>query len=199
MTKKIPVLLILGKSGAGKDTIYNVLRQNEQFQDIAHFVVLHTTRPARKGEVNHQTYHFEKPFKTAKQVIDFMETHEVIYSHVYKDDWLYYLCRQDLDTSGKKVNIIIGNPELTEALAATGDYNISAVYLFVPDAQRLIRQLQRSINPDIEEIFRRFRSDADSYKNIKAKGIFWVQQPNIDVTCIDEARKNIYWTCKDML
>ena len=48
------LIILMGKSGAGKDTIQNEIIDRYNFNRF----VSTTTRPMRKGEVNGREYHF---------------------------------------------------------------------------------------------------------------------------------------------
>ena len=48
------IFYLIGKSCAGKDTIYKNLMEQQNF----HTMVLYTTRPMRDGEVEGREYHF---------------------------------------------------------------------------------------------------------------------------------------------
>ena len=50
------LVVLMGKSASGKDTIYNILRADESLK--LQQLVPYTTRPKRDGEVEGQTYHF---------------------------------------------------------------------------------------------------------------------------------------------
>lgn len=60
------LIVIVGPSGAGKTTIGNYMKMRLDIPEI----ISHTTRPMRKGEIQHQTYHFvtKKEFDKCKKV-----------------------------------------------------------------------------------------------------------------------------------
>jgi guanylate kinase len=77
---KHPLLIVIsGPSGVGKDTIAQLLMENE---GTFHFVVTATTRPARSGEVNGQDYFFVTHDEFARMI----EEDELLeYAVVYND------------------------------------------------------------------------------------------------------------------
>lgn len=69
LVNRVPTLLLVGISGAGKDTVKQLLLQSNDY----HHIVSHTTRPPRKNhgvmEVSGVDYHFID-FETAEHMLD---------------------------------------------------------------------------------------------------------------------------------
>ncbi len=78
-----PLIIISGPSGVGKSTLVNDILTIYGSQRMAK-VVSHTTRPARKTEINHQDYHFvsQDTFEQLKKQNAFVEWARV-YHHYY--------------------------------------------------------------------------------------------------------------------
>ncbi len=97
-----PLIILTGPSAAGKTTIAKKLLQKKSL-NLKRFITC-TTRPKRKGEVNHKDYHFisEEMFKKAIQNKEMLE-----WSKVY--DNYYGSRKKDLekDLSGKKPILLI--------------------------------------------------------------------------------------------
>jgi guanylate kinase len=97
-----PVIIITGPSAAGKTTVVRKLLQRKTL-NLKRFVTC-TTRPKRKGEVNHRDYHFlsEQDFKKAIKSKEMME-YSKVYGHYYgsrKKDF-------EKDIKGKKALLLI--------------------------------------------------------------------------------------------
>ena len=74
------IILLIGKSSVGKDTLLNNLLRDEDVKRASgcslHKAVSHTTRPMRTGEVQNKDYHFVEPyvFESMKNNDQFIET-----------------------------------------------------------------------------------------------------------------------------
>ena len=124
--------------------------EEESFTSNLHRVVASTTRPPREGEVDGINYHFlteEEYFEKPK-----------IESVLFKT-WLYGTSEEDLRED--KINIGIFNPIAINLLRNEPRVELSVIAAAAKT--RLIRQLSRTTNPDIDEIYRRYKTDeADS-------------------------------------
>ncbi|MDF1496701.1 MAG: AAA family ATPase [Patescibacteria group bacterium] len=83
-----PLIILTGPSAAGKTTIAKMLLQKKSL-NLKRFVTC-TTRPKRKGEVNHKDYHFlsEEDFKKAiknKEMIEWSKVYGNYYGSRKKD------------------------------------------------------------------------------------------------------------------
>ena len=65
-----------------------------------------------------------------------------------------------------KINIGVFNPAGVESLMKDSRINLKVFYINTSDKERLIRQLGRESNPDIEEIFRRFKADTIDFSDL---------------------------------
>lgn len=103
------LLLIVGSSGAGKNTVINQILKNNK--DVK-FVVSHTSRTLREGESEGVNYHyvtkqnFEKKIEN-KEMLEYDITHEVYYG----------ISRQTIKESFKDCAILIKD------LSLLGTYN----------------------------------------------------------------------------
>lgn len=150
--KKIKIIAIAGKSGAGKDFwLHKVCEDNDE----VHEIVSCTTRPARWTEVDGRNYHFlsENQFMSEQ----FLE------SCMFKG-WRYGTRYKDIVED--KVNIGVFNLTGVEQLLKNPEVDLTMVYLYAEDKVRLIRQLQRDSN-DIEEIFRRYHADEKDFTKLR--------------------------------
>lgn len=154
----IKVLILFGPSGSGKDTILN-----EALKRIPnlHKPIFYTTRPIREGEVNGVDYNFvsKEEFETKLLNNEFLEA-------AVFNGWGYASSLDNFDE--QKVNIVALDEEraglLAENLGSKG--YCKCFFIKAKDKTRLLRQLKREENPNIEEIIRRYESDREDYKFI---------------------------------
>ena len=150
--KKIKIIAIVGKSGAGKDFWLHRVCEDD---DEVHEIISCTTRPARWTEVDGRNYHFlsENQFMSEQ----FLE------SCMFKG-WRYGTRYKDIVED--KVNIGVFNLTGVEQLLKNPKVDLTMVYLYAEDKVRLIRQLQRD-SSDIEEIFRRYQADEKDFTKLR--------------------------------
>lgn len=146
---KYKVFGILGESGCGKDSIVRVLTDAT---DKVHNVVGYTTRPMRQGEVNGVNYYFltENEFNTK----------DLITSNKF-NIWYYGIGYENLDKD--KINICILNTKSYLDFVSNGNIDLITFYIKTDEKQRLLRQLNRESNPNVEEIIRRYKSDKEDF------------------------------------
>ena len=151
--KKVKIIALIGKAGSGKDTLLQyLLKDNDGFNEI----ISCTTRPPREGEVNGKDYWFLEPGDFAARVLQ----GEIVEAAVFRN-WVYGTAYDTL--SEEKVNIGVFNPDGIETLMHNKNIDLKVFYVTCSDKIRLIRQLNRETNPDIDEIFRRFDTDREDF------------------------------------
>lgn len=146
---KIKMIVICGESAAGKDTTMQwLLEQREGLSKI----ISHTTRPKRDYEVDGVDYFFTDDSFMANNINDFIEITRF-------NNWHYGTHSNSLNPHS--VNIGVFNPEGAEILKNDFDNSVDAfvIYIRVSEKTRLIRALNREVDPDIEEILRRRITD----------------------------------------
>lgn len=153
---KFKIIAIMGKAGSGKDTILRgVLRHPK-----AHEIISCTTRPMREGEVNGRNYHFISLEQYATNLLrgDFLEATEF-------NDWFYATPITSL--SPDCVNVGVFNPEGIKLMLQDERVEVIAIYYIQASGKtRLIRQLNREEDPDINEILRRYEADEIDFSYI---------------------------------
>lgn len=150
------ILAIVGEAGTGKDTL---LRETvARFPGKFHEIVSCTTRPRREGEVNGKSYYF----LTIDQFTDKINRGEML-EYTSFNGWMYGTSKSSL--SADKINIGVFNP--------AGIYSISkfispedliVVRINCDKKERLVRQIYREANPDIDEIVRRYGTDKHDFE-----------------------------------
>lgn len=153
------IIALIGQSGAGKDRMLKELLKSKRNY---HEIISCTSRPPREGEVDGINYHFLSNDEFAEQLLEdaFMEA-------TVFNNWAYGTRYQDLDE--EKINIGVFNPDGIYNLLERKDIELKVYYLQVSDKIRLIRQLQRETEPNIEEIIRRYKTDKIDFADLDFK------------------------------
>lgn len=162
MDKKYKLLAIIGKSGSGKDSLFNAITLNPTYKpDGIHRVIGITTRPMREGEENGKDYHFISP--SDFYVLD--QTNNLFGISNFRG-WLYGTSYDELKED--KINIGIFDPDrINDILENEKDIELKVANIIVMDKERLIRQLNRELNPDIDEIIRRYQAEKSEWDRCK--------------------------------
>lgn len=153
---KQEIIAIIGKSASGKDSIINSLVSKDKGLNK---IIPSTTRPPREGEVNGVDYYFLSSEEFANKILDFSMIEAVQFR-----EWFYGTDKNNLKEN--KINVGAYNPEGVRILKEDKNIHLTVFYIIASDKVRLIRSLEREGNPDIEEIFRRYRSDEEDFSSI---------------------------------
>lgn len=183
---------IMGKSASGKDTIYQKLLENPEFD--FHRLIIYTTRPIRDGERDGQEYFFvdEEKFQSLKSERKIIEDrgYETVYGL-----WRYFTA-DNMDLK-RYYYLGIGTLESYVQLKKYyGEDMVCPIYIEVEDGERLKRAIAREETQEIpkyEEMCRRFLSDSQDFSeaNIKAAGITR-RFLNMDfITCLSDIEKYV--------
>lgn len=93
------MLVLIGKSTSGKDTIKNELINKYGF----HSIVTYTTRPIRNGEVPDVTYHYISDEEFKKKIEDgFFAEYKTYLAKINEDTyekWYYGTALEDLQNA----------------------------------------------------------------------------------------------------
>lgn len=154
---KYKLIAICGKSAAGKDTLLQGML--EVMGNDAHEVISHTTRPPREGEVNGKNYHFVSDYTFTIK----MMRNEMLEYASYRE-WRYGTAIDALDPH--KINIGVFNRKGINSLLEKKDIiDVYIVYVVAAPKQRLLRSLNRELNPDVDEIVRRYMADEEEWED----------------------------------
>ena len=181
----------MGKSSAGKDTIYKILKEKIDVKPY----VLYTTRPIRTGEKDGIDYNY----LTNEEMEQYSqeENCKVIESRTYNTvygPWTYATILDNQFLSGKDL-LMTGTLESYNAILKyfkdKENIKIIPIYIEVEDGIRLERALKREkeqSNPKYVELCRRFIADSQDFseENINNSGIKKRFQNNILDNCVDE-------------
>ena len=152
------VIALIGEAGSGKDTIMKeVLKKNLHLHEIVSF----TTRPPRENEVNGVNYYFVDGDTFADKLVN----GEMLEASCF-NGWFYGTGFDSLRSDC--VNIGVFNPEGIDSMMAYGKekFEIYVYYVAATPKNRLLRQLNREKNPDVDEIIRRYKADLFDFEDL---------------------------------
>ena len=155
------VIALMGEAGTGKDTLMQkILKENPgKFNEI----ISCTTRPMREGEVHGVNYYYLTP----GEFIDRLSKNEMFEMAEF-NGWYYGMSVDALKED--TINIGVLNPEGIRSLLAHPDVDVMAVFRIVCRKKtRLLRQLNREENPNVDEIIRRYSADERDFGNLQFK------------------------------
>ena len=157
MENKYQVVALIGKAGAGKNSIQKATCERHPL--MFHPIVSCTTRPAREGEMEGVNYHFISLNEFTRKVLsgDMLEATEF-------RDWFYGTTLDSL--SKDKINIGVFNPAGVEALLQDSRLDVVVFEVNAPDKQRLMRYLNREELPDCAEMCRRYFTDEKDFSDL---------------------------------
>lgn len=189
------IFCITGKSGTGKDTVFNSI-MGKKIPDLEP-VVTYTTRPKRVNETEGREYHF-----TDNETLEALEREGRVIEkrtyHTVHGDWNYFTCEIDMSQSGDF--IMIGTPDVVDRLYEHYDRDtVVVIYLELDDRERLLRCINREAQqkePDYSEVCRRYLADekdffkgrSERYKFFFRINSFKKNEENVE-ECIDIIKK----------
>lgn len=186
------IVLFMGKSSSGKDTIiHKIIKENKY--DLKN-IVMHTTRPPRAEEIDGREYHFS----TKEEMLKLKAQKMIVESREYETRyglWYYF-------TVCSSINLNINNYIASNTLVGFEQYlnyygkdNIISILIELDDGIRLQRALNREKkekNPKYDELCRRFLSDSEDFslENIQKYPIDYIisNGQNLDNT-MEEVNK----------
>lgn len=187
------IVVLMGKSSTGKDTIYKKLIENPQSE--LRTIVPYTTRPIRSGEQNGVEYFFtdESGFQKLAAQGKIIESREY---HTFHGLWRYFTVDdgQILEDSDY---IMIGTLEAYMKLKEYfGEERLLPVMIELDDGVRLQRALDREKQqkqPKYEEMCRRFLADSTDFseEKIAEAGIHKRFENNDLEKCLEEIQNYI--------
>lgn len=151
------IIALCGKSGAGKDSLMMAIFSH--LEKYLNPIVSHTTRPKREKEIADKSYHFvsEDEFLTLIDENKMLETTSF-------NNWYYGTSIDSL--SNDKINIGVFNPDGIMSLLEDDRIELEIYYITAKGKTRLIRQLNREENPDVDEIIRRYDADEIQFQKM---------------------------------
>lgn len=150
------IIALIGKAGSGKDTMmHRVLERNPNLHEI----VSCTTRPRREGEVEGVNYFYLTPEQFGDKVL-----HDEMLEATCFNDWFYGTSYESLRSD--VTNIGVFNPAGIESLLGRRDVAVHVFYVTASPKNRLLRQLNREKDPDVDEIIRRYKADEIDFADL---------------------------------
>jgi len=153
---KIKVIALIGPSACGKDTLLNQIIEKG---NNVHRIVSYTTRPPRENEIEGVSYKFITDEEMQKLILK-----DKMYECSEFNNWIYGTGIDCFDKN--KVNIGVYNIDGVYMLQDALNIDLTVYYIIASDKNRLLRQLRREENPNIEEILRRYRTDKIDFSNL---------------------------------
>lgn len=173
METKYQVIALIGKAGAGKDTIQQATCKAHP--EIFHPIISCTTRPPREGEIDGENYHFLSINEFTRKVLN----GEMLEATEFRD-WFYGTSIEALDPN--KINLGVFNPAGITALLEAPNINLTVIYIDALDKERLMRYLDREDDPDCAEMCRRYFTDEKDFADLDFDYYTYV---NLNGCCID--------------
>lgn len=148
------LLVLIGKSASGKDTIANRLIDEYGYKRL----VTYTTRPMRKNEVQDVTYHFisEDDFKEKIDSGFFLEYRKYL---TEQGIWYYGSAKEDYEADEKHISIL--TPEGVRTLKSKG-INPTIIYIYAN--QQTIKDRLAKRGDDKAEAERRMLADNTDFR-----------------------------------
>ena len=156
---KYKIIALFGEAGSGKDYIQKEIMKTDFGKKNLSEIISCTTRLPREGEIYGVHYHF---LSRAEELI----RQDTLEFTVF-NNWWYGTPVSSLNKD--KINIGVFNISGINQLI-NQDYlhrvECLPIYIKTISKIRLLRQLQREINPNCDEIARRFLADQKDFLNI---------------------------------
>ena len=154
------IIVLIGKSGSGKDTIIQKLRADLKIPIAISF----TSRPMRYGEIQDLTYHFvsDDYFEENKEKFIEQRLYKVINQDGTKGIWRYGLTEESFE---KGTNLVIVDVDGYKALRKFfGKENVLPFFIHCSDTTRLNRLIGRGDMNNPLEVTRRLEADEKDFK-----------------------------------
>ena len=165
---KHKIFYLMGKSAAGKDTVYEALLQDKELSLVP--LIPYTTSPIREAEQDGVDYHFtdEEGYRKLAEAGRVIEVREYQTIH---GPWKYYTVDDGTLDSAQTDILAIGTLESYLKMADYyGRERVIPLYIEVDDGIRLGRALKREQKPGnhkYEEMCRRFLADQKDFSEEK--------------------------------
>lgn len=152
------IIALIGEAGTGKDTLMrHILKERPMaFNEI----ISCTTRPKREGEVEGINYFY----LTHKEFTEKILNCEMLEATSF-NNWFYGTSYESLRSDC--LNIGVFNPDGIRAIQDNPVVDVQVFKITCSDKKRLLRQLNREIEPDVDEIIRRHKADKEDFFDLE--------------------------------
>lgn len=145
------IVIIMGKSGAGKDSIAKAILENSSYERLREC----TTRPMRDGESEGNPYHFITVDEVDKEMVA-----KTVF-HTKHGDWYYGFVNGDLDPDTDYLTV--ANPSQVHDLCRMykDRFHIILIEIVTDEEDRIVHMIEREEGnkKDYEEVCRRIKAD----------------------------------------
>lgn len=153
------MIIIIGKTASGKDTIVKELCLNHNFKKI----VTYTTRPMRENEIDGTTYHYISNEEFKKKINEGFFVEYKSYQSEF-GEWFYGTSEESIINSDSKSIIILTPQGYKDILSKYPNLNYKSIYLYA--SNRTIRERLIQRGDDEAEAKRRVRHDKKDFRGI---------------------------------
>ena len=158
------MIILTGRSCSGKDTILNKLVKEYGYKSM----VTYTTRPMRKNEIQHKTYHFISDESFIKKInADFFL--EFRKYNTVDGIWYYGSAKEDYEKANDNTVIILTPSGLKSLKEYVEKYELNleiiSIYIDV-DIDTIKKRLEKRGDKK-EEAERRAKADSEDFKDIE--------------------------------
>ena len=156
----IKILVLIGKTASGKDTIVNNLVNKHGFKKI----ITYTSRPKRRGEKDGITYHYISEDEFKQKIDEGFFAEWKTYNTEF-GVWYYGTALEDLEKADDKSVIILTPQGFRDIEYNIRNQEIIPIYLYANNETIKKRLLKRGDNPDEAE--RRIKHDNDDFRGFE--------------------------------
>lgn len=173
------IIALIGEAGSGKDRILKEVLAAAP--TALNEIISCTTRPPREGEVDGVNYFFIDAEEFAYKVLNY----EMIEATSF-NDWFYGTSYDALRSDVPNIGVF--NPDGIRALQGRPDIDLTVYKVVCKDKTRLLRQLNRENDPNVDEIVRRYKTDKDDFFDLEFE---YTELPNEAFANLEDAVKQI--------
>lgn len=165
----VPIFCILGKTGSGKSTLYDLLTKNDPFKYKMKIkgLVYSTTRPPRENEIEGIDYHF----KSKEEMMNEYNSEKIVemrqYNTIDNGTVQYYTTIDELELTG--CDCIVCATSVNQAISYfSQDYPVYFIILDPSIKTRMMRVLNNRSTNDKKclELCRRVLEETDEFDSI---------------------------------
>ena len=152
------IIALIGEAGTGKDTLMQ--RILAKYPLAFNEIISCTTRPMREGEAEGVNYFYLTPEEFAGKVLN----GEMLEATSF-NDWFYGTSYDSLRSDCPNIGVF--NPDGIRAMSGMPDIDVTVFKITCTDKIRLLRQLNREENPNVDEIVRRYKTDKEDFFDLE--------------------------------